>query len=225
MVDASPASLVCAVWATLASDEPFEARLQVRASWLAAHVGTDPSRALAWTATSERLPGLANAVYQRARYCLLAVGDLNTLADHWYHQGGAHGPCSATSKREQTCGDTFASSKSRAALCVIFPNHWCYHLIPRCLIECCTTVYSEKALNPVQIWIPGLSAICRSARFGMLSIRHAFPPLPPSIHTSFSLIDPSSVSQNGLLSPFMAVSPAISMAPSDIYRTSIGHPL
>src|SRR6266704_4088208 len=65
--DLLPATLVRAVWATVAAARPFEARLHYRADWLAAGVGTDPSCTLTWTADSERLPHLAYAVFQRDR--------------------------------------------------------------------------------------------------------------------------------------------------------------
>src|SRR6266567_2261918 len=45
--DLLPATLVRAVWATVAAARPFEARLHYRADWLAAGVGTDPSCTLA----------------------------------------------------------------------------------------------------------------------------------------------------------------------------------
>src|SRR6266699_3658194 len=93
VVDTALATLVRAVWATVAAARPFEARLHYRADWLAAGVGTDPSCTLTWTADSERLPHLAYAVFQRARYGLVAAGDLRTLAHHSYHQAGADCAC------------------------------------------------------------------------------------------------------------------------------------
>jgi hypothetical protein len=56
------------------------------------------------------------------------------------------------------------------------------HLILRYCIKYCVMMYSRKALNPIQTWIPGLSDLYCYAKFGMASIRHAFPPLPPHLY-------------------------------------------
>src|SRR5260370_19683129 len=37
-------------------------------------------------------------------------------------------------------------------------------------IESCVTAYNEKALNPVQTWLPDFSAMCHYTKFGMVSI-------------------------------------------------------
>jgi hypothetical protein len=37
-------------------------------------------------------------------------------------------------------------------------------------IDCCVTMYNEKALNPVQTWLPGFSAMCRYTTIDMASL-------------------------------------------------------
>ena len=41
--------------------------------------------------------------------------------------------------------------------------------IKGCHIDFCVTMYNEKALNPIQTWLPGFSAMCRYTTFGMAS--------------------------------------------------------
>jgi len=42
--------------------------------------------------------------------------------------------------------------------------------IIRCHTECCVTMYNEKALNPVQTWLSGFSAMYPYTTFGMAPI-------------------------------------------------------
>ncbi len=41
--------------------------------------------------------------------------------------------------------------------------------MPRRHTESCVTMYNEKALNPVQTWLPDFSAMCHYTKFGMAS--------------------------------------------------------
>jgi len=46
-------------------------------------------------------------------------------------------------------------------------------LLRGCHTECCVMMRSEKALNPVQTWLPSFSAIHHYTTFGMASLRRA----------------------------------------------------
>jgi len=46
-----------------------------------------------------------------------------------------------------------------------------FRVLYRYHIDCCVTMYNEKAQNPVQTWLLGFSARCRYTTFSMASFR------------------------------------------------------
>jgi len=41
--------------------------------------------------------------------------------------------------------------------------------VPKAHEGCCVTMYNEKVLNSIQIWLPGFSAMCHYTKFGIVS--------------------------------------------------------